>query len=343
MVAFMIKTIEEIYEDALLFSGKVLLLHNRSRPRLETEEEFYENLKKEKYLYERIKKENVECRAFMDRDLIIHLNRDILEGELFNEWAVSAIAHLQSHAFILGTNYGKRLLESDKEDIWIGEECSYAHGIGRYIEIETWNLLNTKGYRFEKIKEEVMEGFRSSQYYKAYEICQRLWNDAKESYHKGELNKFLLDNKRPQPNEIIRAGILFASRYVSEDFDTRFKRLETIPIPEIFSQCGLYIMMEPPPEIRNLEEYNKTILAYVGSHEQIWKVEREWIKLLNSLLKLGQKDLYERASKLHEMMGKYPGYTLIDRTPDLEGMLKEMMIEFLKRDVENLIESYKRM
>lgn len=330
-MASMVEDIEEIDEDVRLFTDKDLRLDNGSRPKLETEEEFHDTLERENVEMT----EDGERRAIMDNDLIIYLNA------LDKNWSAAAIAFFQPYAFFLErTDLGRQLRESNKTDT-LDERYPSLGGISRWIELETINRLKTKGYNFNEVLPEITNELNSSQYYKGYEICRRLWKTA----HESDLGKL---HPKAEPNKIIVAGILSASSDVSRDFNDAFLKLENMPILDIFTNSDLYGITKEKSltseEIEFMEKCIDDIGFGMGIEKQIGDIRESLRKLEEITLRLGRnyennslKRIGEQALNLYSIIKSHPPKLRIEELPDQETYT--MLLQTLLSDSENFLKS----
>lgn len=343
--------IEKIYEDVLSFTDDDLRLNNKSKPQLESGEEFYRILEKESRKAN-IEIPELEVTGLIDNNLIIHLNYHAIEGELFRELSAKIIAFFQPYAvFLERTELGGELLKSGKLNK-LSEKYYLLDGIGIWVEEETEKRLKTKGYHFERLHSELTKKWELSQYHKdrssdidkARDICRRLWRDAV----KADLSK-LYGQKKAEPNEIIVASILYASADVFKDFNTTFLELENMPISEIFVKSGLYLeaieKLIPPEEIKEVEDCVKKLGYLVGLERPIGDIKGSLKKIEEVLLQLDKNyriefpdEIDKRVSKLYEIIKDHPAMKRIEEIPD---PLYKTSLQNLLIDIEKFIDRYK--
>lgn len=330
----MVEDIEEIDEDVRLFTDKDLRLDNGSRPKFETKEEFHDTLEGENVEVT----EDGERRAIMDDDLVIHLN------DLDKNWSAATIAFFQPYAFFLErTDLGRQLRESDKTDT-LDERYPSLGGIARWTEIETMDRLKTKGYNFNEVLPEITNELESSQYYKGYEICRKLWKTA----HESDLSK--LDPKA-EPNKIIVASIILsASSNVSKDFNRAFFELENMFIPDIFVKSDLYGIAKKKSltseEIEFMEKCIDAIGSGMGREKQIGDIRESLRNLGEITLRVvgnyennSLKEIGNQALNLYNIIKSHHAKLRIEEIPDSKTY--NMLLQNLLSDYENFLKACK--
>lgn len=336
--------IENVYEDVLSFTDGVLKLNNNSRPKFyNTEDEFCE------IVYGLLEKKNKEIvegsihRAIIDDELVIHLNPSD------KQFYAPIIGFFQPYGFFLThTDLGKDLHESGKEDVLYDEKYYFLDGIGRWVEKEIVNRFGRKGYDFGKIEHELFSDLKSSPCYKAYEICEKLWKEADE--HKKELTKLHSSLKDPEPNEVIIASILFASRDPSQGFNVAFRELENMSISDIFVKSGLYIekinKIIPPEEVEIARRYITELGMATATRRSIGDINILLKQTEEKLLQFTEEygivsftKLSKQSSNLYRLFETSEPYKRIDELADPIGCA-EAMGRFLT-DAENQLKRYK--
>ncbi len=342
----MIDEIEKIHEDVLSFTDDVLRLNNSSRPQLDTKVTFY-NLLEMELRKSGTKMPEGEPRAFISDDLIIHLNQHALEGDLFKDWSATAIAFFQPYAFFLErTDVGEQLRNSGKLG-QLSKECHFPDGIGRWVEKESWGRLKARGYDFDRVQFELIGELKSHDYYRSYEICEKLWKSAETA----DLSR-LYGSKKAEPNEIIVASILLASTGESRDFNASFLELENMSIPQIFVKSGLYMEaiekpLVPSEELETVEKYIKELGFMMAAERPIGDVREALKRTEEKLLQLGKDyevnfltELGGRALKLYGIIENHQYKLRIEEIPDSKTYI--MLLQTLLNDSKNSLERYSR-
>ena len=341
------KSIEETFEDVLSLTNGDLHLNNSSVPRVwNSEEKFMEfvNKKKEKDKFE-LKEDEIPRALIDDADLVIHLNPEDVD------WHGPIIGSFQPYCvFRERTRMGREMYESGRKNILHDKGCYFLDGIGRFVEEKTIDRLSERGYKLDAVKSELSKSLKSSQFYRAFKICEKKW---KESYDaRNDFDKLLYGPKKPDYKEIIAAIILASSSDLSKDFNKTCSDLEDIAVSDIFVMSGLYGKVVEKDFIsrEEAEAMRKCVLslrAYIGDERQLRDIkpllQQAGEKLsqlgkdydLNSLVTLGK-----RGSELYKIIDPQPTKLRIEEIPDSKDYT--MLLQTFLDDSEMWINRYSR-